>query len=59
VSFASSDQHGYYLLLGMRDMAKKSASDTLDCFKDILNDISNDSENENAGKEILTHIKTQ
>jgi len=24
-SFASSDQHGYYLLLGMRDMATKSA----------------------------------
>jgi hypothetical protein len=56
-SFASRDSDGNYLVLGMRDMATKSSQDTLDCFKEILNDINLASENEHAGKNILINIK--
>ena len=54
-AFATRDSDGKYLLLGMKDMATKSSFDTLDTFKDILNDI-DDCSSTNAGKEVLSNI---
>ncbi|MES9902781.1 MAG: hypothetical protein ABW168_08870, partial [Sedimenticola sp.] len=57
-AFATRDEKGNYSVLGLRDMATKSSHDTLETFKDILDDIENISENsKNNGKKILTNIK--
>ena len=53
-----SDEEGNYYALGFRDLVTKGGNDTLETFKEILNDIDNTSartENE-VSRQILTNI---
>ena len=51
------DQEGNYFTLGLRELATKSASDTMDTFREILTDIDNVAESaDDASRKILTNI---
>lgn len=56
-AFATRDTDGQYMLLGLMDMAIKSALDTLDTFKTISSDTDEVSEADGCGKKILVNIK--
>lgn len=57
-AFATRDNEGNYVLLGLRDMATKSSSDTLDTFKEILSDIDMVSKSDDiVSAKLLTNIK--
>jgi len=56
-TFSTRDESGNYMLLGLKDMATKSSHDTLDTFKDILNDLDTSDEKSKAGKTLLSNIK--
>ena len=59
-AFATRDFEGNCMLLGPRNMATKSSSDTLETFKEILSDINAASEAEtDVGKKILCNIKNR
>ncbi|XP_062580294.1 uncharacterized protein LOC134242222 [Saccostrea cucullata] len=57
--FSLRDEEGSYFVLGLREMATKSAENTLDKFKHILEDISdaNNKTLENSGNKILGNIQ--
>ena len=55
-AFASRDDKGNYTLLGLKDMATKSSHDTLETFKDILQDIDDINKN-GSGNKILVNIR--
>ena len=52
-----SDNDKRYYTLGLRDIATKSANDTLSTFKELLHDLDDVQEETDAGKKILTNIK--
>ena len=58
MGYEASDSTGRLWVLGVRDMATKSAADTLSVFKEILNDIDYTSEqsSDQTSKLILKHI---
>jgi hypothetical protein len=57
--FSIRDNEGTYFALGLREMATKSAQNTLDTFQEILQDISdtNKESNFNSGDRILCNIQ--
>ena len=58
MGYHASDSDKRYWVLGLRDIASKSAEDTLTTFKELMKDISVAAENanSNAGKKILCNI---
>lgn len=58
--FSVRDEEGNYFALGLREMATKSAQNTLDTFKEILQDIADtrkETHPQSAGNEILCNIQ--
>lgn len=57
--FSVRDSEGSYFALGLREMATKSAQNTLDTFKEILQDISDTNKEAlvNSGDKILCNIQ--
>ncbi|XP_062619501.1 uncharacterized protein LOC134281055 [Saccostrea cucullata] len=57
--FSVRDEEGNYFALGLREMATKSAQNTLDTFKEILQDISDNSEEtqKNIGNKVICNIQ--
>ena len=59
MGYHGSDDSGRFWVLGLRDISTKSASDTLDTFKQVLNDIETYAENATTpvAKQILVNTK--
>lgn len=58
--FSVRDEEGNYFALGLREMATKSAQNTLDTFKEILQDIADtrkETHPQSAGNEIVCNIQ--